>query len=160
MESNRDCCAQEARTQQLSAEGASGTASLSYCIFWELCKTHAQTSVKGCKVDHMFSRHSLRNDYFVRYKKIISPWTSGITVIIERVYQSGMATNLLSHYSTIAYPILFNMCGALPYLHNNDIKLYIQPDWKEEKALTAAFSPRLGYSVHWLSLQHLVLISM
>lgn len=108
----------------------------------------------------MFSSQSLRNDYFVRYQKIISPQTSGITVIIEPAYQFGMDVKLLSHYSMAANPILFNMCGALLYLHNNEIKQYTQPDWKAGKALMAAFSARLGYCMHWLSLQHLVLISM
>lgn len=161
MESNRDCCVQEARTQQLSAD-ASRTASLSYCVFQELCKTHAQPQVKGWKVDWMFSSHSLKNDYFVRYQKIISSWTSGITVIIEPIYQFEMDIKLLSLYSMTAHPIQFNMCEALLYLHNKEIKQYTQLDWKAGKALTAsktAFLTRLCYSMHWLSLQHLVLIS-
>lgn len=77
----------------------------------------------------MFSSQSVRNYCFVRNQKIISSWTSGITVITEFAHQFEMDIKL-SHYSMIAHPIQFNMCGALLYLYNNEIKQYLQPDWK------------------------------
>lgn len=110
----------------------------------------------------MFSSQPLRNDYFVRNQKIISPWLSEIIVIIESAYQFGMDIKL-SYYSTIAHPVQFNTCGALLYLHNNEIKQYFQPDWQRGKELAAyetVFSARLGYCMNWLNIQNLVLISI